>query len=221
MNLLQTSASADIAAQPDFRRLMRHIERACGIFSMVFVIWDRADTEHDVYDALHDLAKGGSIERLPLSSADPADIFRQIEEAGSRRPDVIVVEGLHRAFPDRVRLSRHDRPPILQAMNLYRERLRLHPVCLVLLLPEHALDLVALASPDFWSWRSGVFSLQPPPTVAGSSTNGKMYATAGDRHGDALLLPEEVEVEPTHGPICPRATAPRTCGRRSRPTRPR
>ena len=195
MDALETRIPDAIARQPDFRRLVRHIDRTCGLFSMVFVIWDRADTEHTLSDAIRTGVTDASVERLSLPSADAVDIFHRIEEAGSRQGDVVVVEGLHRAFPERVRASPDDRPPILAALNLYRERLRRHPVCLVLLLPEHALDLVAHGSPDFWSWRSGVFVLQPRETAADTRASATLYATGGEPDSDALSSRDAVEAE--------------------------
>lgn len=190
------ATSSAITAQSDFPRLVRHVKRDRGRFSIVFVVWDRADTEHVIYDTLLSKLANVRFEQLLLTSGDPIEVFHRIEEAGSHGKDTVVVEGLHLAFPERVVASPDDRPPILQALNLYRERLRIHPVCLVLILPEHALDLIARGAPDFWSWRSGVFCLQPRPNETPATSITTPYATSNSAETDvALYSRDEVEAE--------------------------
>lgn len=195
MEISETNDSVDVVTQPDFRRLMRHIERARDVFSMVFVIWDRADTERDIFDAVRACNVAANVERLQLPSGDAIDIFHRIEEAGSHRPDVVIIEGLYRAFPERVRIGSDDRPPILQTLNLYRERLRLHPVCIVIVLPEYALDLIARGSPDFWSWRSGVFSVQPVEASTAINAGGASQSAYGGSDGGTALSLNAAEAE--------------------------
>jgi len=49
-------------------------------------------------------------------------------------------------------------------LNWQRDKLRETIVCpLVIWLPEFALRILALETPDFWAWRSGVYYLEPEP----------------------------------------------------------
>nr|CBH38573.1 hypothetical protein, TPR repeat family [uncultured archaeon] len=49
-------------------------------------------------------------------------------------------------------------------LNWQRDKLRENIACpLVIWLPEFALRILALETPDFWAWRSGVYYLEPEP----------------------------------------------------------
>ena len=49
-------------------------------------------------------------------------------------------------------------------LNWQRDKLRETIACpLVIWLPEFALSILALETPDFWAWRSGVYYLEPEP----------------------------------------------------------
>lgn len=72
--------------------------------------------------------------------------------SGSVPPACVHVCGLEDAL-----LPQVVHPPVLQQLNLARERFRDLPCPLVFWLPDPALTDLAQGAPDFWAWRSGTF----------------------------------------------------------------
>lgn len=72
--------------------------------------------------------------------------------SGSAPPACVHVCGLEDAL-----LPQATHPPVLQQLNLARERFRDLPCPLVFWLPDLALTDLAQGAPDFWAWRSGTF----------------------------------------------------------------
>jgi tetratricopeptide (TPR) repeat protein len=75
---------------------------------------------------------------------------------------VLVLQGLEIAIgTDAV----GDYPPILQDLNFVRDAYdQSVPHPLLFVLPDYAITRVAKYAPDFWAWKSGLFSFQSSPT---------------------------------------------------------
>ena len=70
--------------------------------------------------------------------------------------EAVVVVGFEHSMPSHI-----SHPPALDRLNRSREQFRELPCPVVLILPDYALNQLAREAPDFWAWRSGIFTTHP------------------------------------------------------------
>jgi tetratricopeptide (TPR) repeat protein len=78
-------------------------------------------------------------------------------EAPDQAGGVVFVTGLSVLVPSDV-----EYPPALALLNQLRERFTQVPATVVFWVPGYVLTRLARQSPDFWAWRSGVFTVEAP-----------------------------------------------------------
>ena len=77
-------------------------------------------------------------------------------------------------------------------LNWKRDKLRETIACpLVIWLPEFALRILALETPDFWAWRSGIYHLEPEPV--GILRDAKELLKVGTSEYDVLTYQDKIK----------------------------
>ena len=156
---------ADSTTVSETTRLVRHLQRARGQFSLAFVRWNHPGEEADVAAQLRAQCPELRIAEVRLADRREAVQPLYTLQAALERspaPDVLFIYGLEKAFPA------VDEPaggplPVLVSLNLQRDSYRQSlPAALVFWTPDWVLDAIAGGAPDFWSWRSGVFAFDLP-----------------------------------------------------------
>jgi hypothetical protein len=135
--------------------LRRAIELADG-FALLFARCDRAVQRDELIARLDRALTSGGLAPARLDVVPPAvGLLAGLRAAcGGPTPPVCVhVCGLETAMPPG---SEH--PPVLEQLNLARDRFRALPCPAVFWMPDEALTRLARSAPDFWAWRSGTFA---------------------------------------------------------------
>ena len=126
---------------------------------------------------------------LSFEQSDLIDLLSEIEVAlqqTSIKPDkklVITLSGLENAIG-----LVDDYPPFLTDLNFVRDSYKQDmPYPILFLLPSNVLTRLATFAPDFWAWRSGVFSFQATPQTLQSVSSDLRQV----QWPDSLLQPEK------------------------------
>ena len=148
--------------QEPFERLHRTVTRSSR-FSLTFAVVNSPLQRERLLQALSErLVHGHEVVSVRLESSTAPDAPDTLLEEAARHLDgggipgkqVLCVSGIERAFRDPKATNR-----LLSSLNRERERFpRRLNVPLVIWLPEFALERIAREAPDFWAWRSGVFT---------------------------------------------------------------
>ena len=124
----------------------------CGNDRQRYAIIDRYENE---------LSSVAQCLRASLNPKEPS-LKRAIETAVAQatpRLDHIFIASVTGAE----QLDSTSLPQFFGYLQWTREGLRSLPMPIVLWLPDHLLPRIAKQSPDFWSWRNGVFIFEPEP----------------------------------------------------------
>ncbi|HEY9828547.1 MAG TPA: tetratricopeptide repeat protein, partial [Stenomitos sp.] len=148
----------------EFAELLTFIDFAEGL-TIGFVEVNQEADKATLADALREAFKSSSIQLEVFNFSREQDLrfLREalIERVAQIRTDkklVLFIQGLEAAIGnDRVGAY----PPILQDLNFVRDSYRQSvPYPLLFVLPDYAITRVSLYAPDFWAWRSGVFTFK-------------------------------------------------------------
>ncbi len=138
--------------------LLRTIRRANG-FTLAFVVCGTDALERQMLDQVtaqicdrhpvRHVAAGESANDLIVDIVSP--------ETPDQPGTVVFVTGLSALVPSDV-----EYPPVLALLNQLRERFTRVPATVVFWVPGYVLTRLTRQSPDFWAWRSGVFTVEAP-----------------------------------------------------------
>jgi hypothetical protein len=145
-------------------RLIRHLRRCAGMFSLAFVRWNHSGKETACAKTIHEKAPQLRIRKIRLKKNDAAAPLPAIKEAANLLPlpDALFVYGLEKAFPP-MGQEQDESLPVTRNLNLQRDAFRKYvSIPLIFWLPDSCLNTIARNAPDFWSWRSSVFSFELP-----------------------------------------------------------
>ncbi len=150
----------------DYHALLRALDWTEG-FGLFFVECSPAQAGRLTERVQQDLPRK-RIKVLSLTKAVDS-LYNDIAELNNLdKPDILFIRGIEKSFIEYIRpgyggvgdyYKEDSVPRILGHFNLQRERFRdSFPVCFVFLLPRFALNYFIHRAPDFFDWRSGVFS---------------------------------------------------------------
>jgi hypothetical protein len=147
--------------------LQRAIELAEG-FTLFFARCDQPTHRDQLMAHLNgSLALNGHA-ALRLDAVPPAiDLLSRLQEMCRRPVDKDPVACIHICGLEEALSPKERHPAVLRHLNTARDRFRTMPCPLLFWLPEAALTRMAQGAPDFWAWRSGLFSFEPiwiPPS---------------------------------------------------------
>lgn len=181
---MRAAGSLHPQEKESFDRLFRTVTRSPR-FSLTFAVVNSPVQGDRLLQALTErLAPERQVVpvRLERSTAPGApdtllgEVARHLEGGGVPGKQVLCALGIERGFGEPKTADR-----ILSSLNRQREQFsRRLNVPLVLWLPEFALERIAHEAPDFWAWRSGVFTFPEDLTTI------KLPA------GDQVILPADL-----------------------------
>ncbi len=154
----------------EFDRLRRFIQAHLGRFTLGLVrVNDPRQRDHVIASLAQALAADGAqLLQVDLGNRRPASLREAIGPAlESARPGraALALTGAEHLME--AEAGPAGRPPFAAALNLEREALRAEtPLPLILFLTDHAMDRLDIASPDFFDWYSGLFTLRPASVSA-------------------------------------------------------
>ncbi len=172
-------------------KTLGHLRRAIGLadgFALFFARCNLPSQRDGLLARLAVLLERQSISSRRLNVAPPGDgLLRNLQATCDTAPgrNCAHVCGLERSMP-----YGDPHPPVLQQLNLARDRFRDLPCPVVFWLRDEAITRLAQAAPDLWAWRSGVFEFQPEPELARAA-----YRQARDDTSKWRNLPAEQKEE--------------------------
>lgn len=166
------ASELSVKGKKEFEDLIRALEWS-NEFAIYFAVVNppliRKHTAEELKRRLKE--KGVKVHSLELNSSYfdllsiipekvPSYCFRGAGTKDTKNHPVLFIFGAEEAIAS----DAETRRLFFDSLNWQRDKLRETIACpLVIWLPEFVLRILALEAPDFWSWRSGVYYLEPEP----------------------------------------------------------
>jgi len=171
-------------AEEEYASLLNVLNWTEG-FGLVFVQCAPAQGEQLIKRVREDLPQK-RIESMNLSK-EIKNLYERVEDVAKyTKPNILFIRGIENSFVPYIKSGFGGQgdyykldsvPPILNHLNLQRERFRSSTqICLVFLLPLFGMKYFIQRAPDFFDWRSGLFEIAADKDIANAAAREINFA---------------------------------------------
>ena len=167
--------------------LLRTIRRADG-FTLAFVVCSTDALERQMLEQVTARVRDCHPLRQVAAGESADDLVADIVSPDTPDPpgSVVWVTGLRALVPSDV-----EYPPVLALLNQLRERFKQVSATVVFWVPGYVLTRLAQQSPDFWAWRSGVFTVESPDRLSERSLDSPVRTVLPEDFRNRTLAEKE------------------------------